>query len=99
MQEFLSRYLGVLFLREVFSTFLPSTKACWTHKFLHLGVDQQYRNSFLIGQNAGGKTLILQVYNPPVSDPLFDSSPAQRLQINQSMHSMIKFFVLDALPR
>jgi hypothetical protein len=36
------KVLGVLFLREVFSTFLPSTKACWTHKLRHFGVDQQY---------------------------------------------------------
>src|SRR5262249_26246248 len=32
----------VLFLKEVFSTFLPSTKECWTHKFRHSGVGQQY---------------------------------------------------------
>ena len=36
------KVLGVLFLREAFSTFLPSTKACRTHKFWHLEVDQQY---------------------------------------------------------
>ena len=36
------KVLGVLFLREVFPTFLPSTKACWTHRLRHFGVDQQY---------------------------------------------------------
>jgi hypothetical protein len=35
--------------------------------------------SFLIGQNAGGKTLILQASSPAVYDTLFDSSQAQRL--------------------
>jgi hypothetical protein len=25
-----------------FPSFLPSKKACWTHKFRHLGVGQQY---------------------------------------------------------
>src|SRR4029453_9452334 len=34
--------LGVLFLGKVFPAFLPSKKACWTHKFWHLGVGQQY---------------------------------------------------------
>ena len=34
--------LGVLFLEEVSSAFWPSKKACWTHQFRHLGVDQQY---------------------------------------------------------
>ena len=34
--------LGVLFLGEVSSAFLPSKKASWTPKFRHLGVDQQY---------------------------------------------------------
>jgi hypothetical protein len=37
------------------------------------------RVSLLIGQNAGGKTLILQASSPVVSDTLFDSSQAQRL--------------------
>jgi hypothetical protein len=37
------------------------------------------RISILIGQNAGGKTLILQASSPAVSDTLFDSSQAQRL--------------------
>src|SRR5262249_10250577 len=36
------KVLGVLFLGEVSSVFLPSKKACWTHKFRHLGVGQQY---------------------------------------------------------
>ena len=36
------KVLGVLFLREVFSAFLPSKKTCWAHKFWHLGVRQQY---------------------------------------------------------
>ena len=34
--------LAVLFLGEVSPAFLPSKQACWTHKFRHLGVDQQY---------------------------------------------------------
>ena len=34
--------LGVLFLGEVSSAFLPSKKASWTLKFRPLGVDQQY---------------------------------------------------------
>jgi hypothetical protein len=37
------------------------------------------RISILIGQNAGGKALILQAFIPAVSDTLFDSSQAQRL--------------------
>jgi hypothetical protein len=37
------------------------------------------RISLLIGQNAGGKTLILQASSPAISDTLFDSSQAQRL--------------------
>src|SRR6266446_10460283 len=36
------KVLGVLFLGEVSPAFLPSKKACGTHKFRHLGVDQQY---------------------------------------------------------
>jgi hypothetical protein len=36
------KVLGVLFLGKVFPAFLPSKKACWTHKFWHLGVGQQY---------------------------------------------------------
>src|SRR5262245_10928412 len=44
------------------------------------------RISILIGQNAGGKTLILQASSPAVSDTLFDSSQAQRLQ-NQSVYA------------
>ena len=38
------KVLGVLFLREVSSTFLPSKTVCWTHKFRHLRVGQQYRD-------------------------------------------------------
>jgi hypothetical protein len=34
--------LGVLFLGEVYSAFLPSKKACWAHQFRYLGVGQQY---------------------------------------------------------
>jgi hypothetical protein len=34
--------LGVLFLGEVSSAFLPSLKACETHQFRYLGVSQQY---------------------------------------------------------
>ena len=40
------KVLGVLFLGEVSSVFLPSLKAYWTHKFRHLGVGQQYRDDF-----------------------------------------------------
>jgi hypothetical protein len=36
------KVLGVLFLGEVCSAFLPSKQACWTYKFRHLGVGQQY---------------------------------------------------------
>jgi hypothetical protein len=46
------------------------------------------RESFLIGQNAGGMTLILQASSPAVSDTLFDSSQAQRLQ-NQSVYEQL----------
>jgi hypothetical protein len=35
---------------------------------------------FLIGQNAGGKTLIFQASNPAVSDALFDHSYDRRQQ-------------------
>ena len=38
--------LGVLFLEEVSSAFWPSKKACWTDKFWHLGVGQQYPGGF-----------------------------------------------------
>jgi hypothetical protein len=34
--------LGVLFLGEVSSAFLPSKKASWTPKLRHLGVGQHY---------------------------------------------------------
>jgi hypothetical protein len=51
-----------------------------------IGVRQQYLISFVIDQNAGEKTLILQVSSPAVSDTLFDSSQAQRLQ-NQSVYA------------
>jgi hypothetical protein len=40
--------LGVLFLGEVSPAFLPSKQACWTHKFRHLGVGQQYPLVFLV---------------------------------------------------
>ena len=33
------KVLGVLFLGEVSSTFLPSNKAYWTHQFQYLGVN------------------------------------------------------------
>jgi hypothetical protein len=36
------KVLGVLFLEEVSSAFLPSKKVCWTHKFRYVGVGQQY---------------------------------------------------------
>jgi hypothetical protein len=42
----------------------------------------------VIGQNAGGKTLILQASSPAISATLFDSSQAQRLQ-NQSIYAWI----------
>jgi hypothetical protein len=40
----------------------------------------------MIDQNAGEKALILQASSPAVSDTLFDSSQAQRLQ-NQSVYA------------
>jgi len=36
------KVLGVLFLGEVCSAFLPSKKACWAYQFRYLGVGQQY---------------------------------------------------------
>src|SRR5215468_2814000 len=36
------KVLKELFLGEVYSTFLPSKKACWAHQFWYLGVGQQY---------------------------------------------------------
>src|SRR4030095_755428 len=36
------KVLGVLFLGEVYSAFLPSKKTCWAHQFRYLGVAQQY---------------------------------------------------------
>jgi hypothetical protein len=36
------KVLGVLFLGEVDSAFLPSKKACWAYQFGYLGVGQQY---------------------------------------------------------
>src|SRR5262249_45060361 len=48
------------------------------------------RISLLIGQKAGGKTLILQASSPAVSDTLFDSSQAQRLQ-NQSVYAEVVY--------
>ena len=42
----------------------------------------------MIDQNAGEKTLILQASSPAVSDTLFDSSQAQRLQ-NQSVYAEV----------
>jgi hypothetical protein len=42
----------------------------------------------VIGQNAGGKTLILQASSPAVSDTLLDSSQAQRLQ-NQLVYAEV----------
>jgi hypothetical protein len=44
------------------------------------------RISFVIDQNAGEKTLILQAPSPAVSDTLVDSSQAQGLQ-NQSVYA------------
>ena len=34
--------IRLLILRWILAIFGPSTKACRTHKFWHLGVDQQY---------------------------------------------------------
>ena len=42
----------------------------------------------MIGQNARGKTLILQSSSPAVPDTLFDSSQAQRLQ-NQLVYTKV----------
>ena len=36
------KVLGVLFLGEVCSAFLPSKKACWAYQFRYLEVSQQY---------------------------------------------------------
>src|SRR4030095_12030485 len=36
------KVLEVLFLGGISSAFLPSKKACWTHKFRHMGGGQQY---------------------------------------------------------
>jgi len=41
-------------------------------------------------QNAGGKTLILQASISTVSDTIFDSSHAQRLQ-NQSVYAEVVY--------
>jgi hypothetical protein len=41
-------------------------------------------------QNAEEKTLILQAFIPAVSDTLFDSSQAQRLQ-NQSVYAEVVY--------
>ena len=41
----------------------------------------------LIGQNAGGKTLILQASSPAVSDTLFDSSQAERAAKSNNLFS------------
>jgi hypothetical protein len=40
------KVLGVLFLTQVSPAFLPSKKACGTHKFRHFGVGQQYPTLF-----------------------------------------------------
>src|SRR4029434_11199377 len=40
------KVLGVLFLEEVSSAFLPSKKACGSHEFRHWGVGQQYPGVF-----------------------------------------------------
>jgi hypothetical protein len=42
----------------------------------------------MIDQNAGGMPLILQASSPAISDTLFDSSQAQRLQ-NQSIYAEV----------
>jgi hypothetical protein len=36
------KVLGVLFLGEVCSAFVPSKEACWAHQLRYVGVDQQY---------------------------------------------------------
>src|SRR5437867_10752870 len=40
------KVLGVLFLGEVSSAFLPAKKACWAHQFPYLRVGQQYPPGF-----------------------------------------------------
>ena len=47
--------LEVLYLAEVSLAFLPSKKACWTHNFQNLGVDQQYQVVFSSTNIASGK--------------------------------------------
>ena len=46
------KVLGVLFLGEVPSAFLPSKKACWAHRFRYLGVGQQYLPVYPIQSSA-----------------------------------------------
>jgi len=48
------KVLGVRFPGKVSPVFLPSKKACWTHKFRHLGVnvmDPPLSNQVSVGQN------------------------------------------------
>jgi hypothetical protein len=52
------KVLAVLFLGEVSPAFLPSKQACWTCKFRHLGVGQQYPSVFLVGQMSGGFVVV-----------------------------------------
>ena len=40
------KVLGVLFLEEVSSAFLPSKKVCWTYPLRYVGVGQQYPGVF-----------------------------------------------------
>jgi hypothetical protein len=51
----------------------------------------------MIDQNAGEKALILQASSPAVSDTLFDSSQAQRLQ-NQSINLCRGRLPIKSLP-
>jgi hypothetical protein len=48
------------------------------------------RIPLVIDQNAGEKTLILQASSSAVSDTLFDSSQAQRLQ-NQAVYAEVVY--------
>src|SRR5262249_36810000 len=55
------------------------------------------RISFMIDQNAGEKTLILQASSPAISDTLFDNFHAQRLQ-NQSGYAEVVCRSLISVP-
>ena len=73
-------------LTRAFST--CSKRLFFEHPHYRKFTDTCGCNPILIGQNSGGKTLILQASSPAVSDTLFDSSQAQRLQ-DQSVYAEI----------